>query len=128
MVQAKRNNITDLAPFEARYASARANVREVMQRMQQLNLQYHQVRLHVQAANAMLPARPAFMPRAWRCDMPVRNMACYCAGAWSPYAAGCRHPASSRSILTVCAPPMMVLGRHLQQSVQPNMCGMFVLV
>ena len=123
--QARRSNNTDLAPLEARYASAKANVREVMQRMQQLNRQYHQVLLHVPAANAMLPARPAFMPRAWRCDMPLRNMACYCAGAWFTYAAGCRHSASSRSNLTICAPPMMVLGRHLQQSVQHNMSRYF---
>jgi hypothetical protein len=55
-VQARRNNITDLAPLEARYASAKANVREVMQRMQQLNRQYHQVWLHVQVVKATAAA------------------------------------------------------------------------
>ena len=55
-VQARRNNITDLAPLEARYASAKANVREVMQRMQQLNCRYHQVWLHVQVVKASTAA------------------------------------------------------------------------
>jgi hypothetical protein len=55
-VQARRNNITDLAPLEARYAFAKANVREVMQRMQQLNRRYHQVWLHVQVAGGCTAA------------------------------------------------------------------------
>ena len=43
VVQAQQTNSTDLAPLKARYASANANVREVIQRMELLRQQIHKV-------------------------------------------------------------------------------------